>query len=151
MQIIQRASGVDVGVDVVAAHFAEHEIPEADGCDPAFLHILEPLLIIVVFGAVEVEHILADQDKMLDAFLHQRIDDIAFELHDVVVERIVPLPHKLDHGKTQVVVGIQDLQKQRFGVDVVPLRVYVVAVDGMGVLQQAVLGAIQRRAWVFGS
>ena len=123
---------------------------EVHGRNPAVLHVLEPLLIVVVFGAVEVEHVFADEDEFADALVGHQVDDVAFELHHVVFDGIVPLPDELDNSRAQLVVNEQNFQKQRLGPHAVPLRMDVVAVDGIDVGIQAVFGPLQGRKQVFG-
>ena len=78
---------------------------EIDQSDPAVFHILKPLFVVGIVGGVVVEHIFADHYKLVNAFLDEDFEYLAFELHDVVVQRIVPFSHHFDDGESLLVVG----------------------------------------------
>ena len=78
---------------------------------------------------MEIEHIFADQNEFVDALLCQNLQHLALELHDVVIERIVPFPHHFNDGKSFLVVGKQDFDVQGIRPKMVPLWVDIIVVN----------------------
>jgi len=97
---------------------------------------------------VKVEHVFADQNKFVDALLHEQFQHFAFELHDVVVECIVPLTHHLDDGKSFLVIGEEDFDVEGIGTEMVPLRMDVIVVHGFVEVELVVLAVEKRRSFV---
>ncbi len=77
------------------------------------------------------------------------IDDVSFEMHDVVVKRIIPFPNKFDHHKTSIVIGIKHFDVERFRSHKVPVRIDIVAINGIGIQIEVVAFSIVWRVLVF--
>jgi len=120
--------------------------------NPALLlaYVFVPLLVVTVVIAVKIEHMLADENKLIDALPHQGVYDVALEVHDIVVEAIVPFAYQLKDGVVFLVIGKQQLAVQSAGTKRIPLRMNVVVVNLMREVGLAVASAIKRRPSVFG-
>lgn len=95
-----------------------------------------------------VEHIFANHHKLVNAFLDEDFEHLAFELHDVVVQRIVPFSHHFDDGKPFLVIGEQDFDVEGIRPKMVPLGVDVIVVNGFIEIELIVLSIEKRGSFI---
>jgi hypothetical protein len=94
---------------------------------------------------MKVEHILADEDELADAFPNERVNHFALQKHDIIIDGIVPFPDHFDDDEVMLVIGKEYLEVERGRTEVVPLRMDVKIVDGVGEFELAVFAAVERR------
>jgi hypothetical protein len=121
----------------------DHVVPAVEHDDPSILQIIKPLLVIVIIPRMEIEDVLADQNEFRDPIAHQGIGDLAFEIHNVVVEAVVPFTDHLYDAKSQVIIDIQYFDVKGGTPHVVPLGMDDIIVDGMRKLELTVFPAIK--------
>src|SRR5690606_23352446 len=131
--------------------FLDDVCTEIDTCNPPILNVLKPLLVIAVVRRVKVEHVLPDHDKLVDSRIHHEVDHFAFEQHNVVINRIVPLSDQLDNGVSAVVIRKQYLQIQGVRAEIIPLRMQQKIVYLFIKLKLIVLRPIERRQLILSS
>ncbi|MNL77387.1 hypothetical protein D3C87_2035470 [compost metagenome] len=81
-----------------------------DSGDPAIFDILEPLFIIAVFGRMEVQDVFSDKNKFIYSLVDHEFQDLSFQQHNVIPDRIIPFSDKLDDGIIPVVIRIQNFK-----------------------------------------
>ena len=97
---------------------------------------------------MEVEYILTYEDEFIDVVPLKVLNDISFEMHNVVVESIVPFANELKNDIAFVVVGVEDFHVQRFGPHIIPAGGQVVAVHSFGVNVVVVFFPFKRGVWI---
>ncbi len=108
-----------------------HMFPEVKTNDPSIFNILEPLLVIIITISMKVQHIFANENEMIDCFIDHRLDHLTIEIHDVVVEQVVPFAYQFDDTKILFVITKQHFQVQGQGAEFIPLRMDQVVVNGI--------------------
>src|SRR5690606_27541719 len=111
---LERAAHVDVAIDVVLHQLFPYEVRKGYRCDPAVTDVIEPLFVITVVRPVKVHDILTDEDEVADPVGDHIVDDIALEVHNVIVDRIVPLADQFDYRIAIGVVGEEYLNVECF-------------------------------------
>lgn len=114
------------------------------------LNIIVPFFVITVIGAMKIQHIFTNKKKPVDAITHHVIDDFPFEVHDIVVQAIVPFADEFNDGKPFIIIGKEYFQVKRCRAKFIPLGVNKVVVDLISEVKLAVLPAVKRRELVFG-
>ena len=56
---------------------------------------------------MKVQHILADQHKLVDTIIYHQFQYLALHQHNIIVDGIVPLPDKFYNSITPVVISKQ--------------------------------------------
>ena len=143
-------SKVHVVVQMGVRHFPFHVFQGVDEAYPtvAVPHIFVPLLVIGIVVAVEIQYILTDGNVFIDAVMRVVVNDLPFQVHDVVVHTIVPFANQLQDGVTGVVFYKQDLGVQGIRPEGIPLRVDKVIVHLIMELELVVYAPVEGRAFV---
>ncbi len=110
VDVVVGMAEVDKKLEAGVFHICSHMRQGMDKANPAALlqGFFLPLFVVAIVGAMKIKDVFADEDKFVDAFGHQVVDDIAFEKHDIVVEAVVPLTQHLHNDVALVVIGIED-------------------------------------------
>src|SRR3546814_20493808 len=86
VQVVYLPADVDVVVDVLGAEFFDDVFAEIDEGDPSVFYFLKPFFVVAVIGNVEIQDVFADEDEFVDAVLHDPLNDVEFEEHNVIVD-----------------------------------------------------------------
>ena len=123
VEIIELASEKDIVIQVGVLKLPDNMVPEIQPYDPSFLNLIEPFLVIIIVSRMEIQHILPDKYELVYFFFQQDLGNIPLEVHDVVVQGIVPFAQKLNDAKPHLVINIQDLKIEGGRAHIIPLRV----------------------------
>lgn len=131
--IVVLVAEMDIMLKVGAGHFLIHMLTDIEQCDPApfIMHFFGPFGIVIVFSGVKVEDIFPKKDEFGDALFHQRVSHIALQVHDVVMQGVVPFADQFDQGILFVVIGVKNFPVQRGGAKFVPLRMQIIVVQAV--------------------
>jgi len=119
-------------------------ILEIDRRNPAIPNLLRPFLVVLVVGEMKIQYIFPDQNEPGDLMAHQVFNDIPLQIHDIIVDRIVPFTQQFDHAEPTVIINIQQLDVKGGGADIVPLRMDIIIVDAVAEFEFAVFPAVKR-------
>jgi hypothetical protein len=89
------------------------------------------------------------QNKSVDVVGHHLIDDVAFEIHDIIVQSVVPFPDKFQNCKAIPIICIENFKIQGIGTHKIPGRVYIVVVNAFRIHIVVVLLAKKWRKLIF--
>jgi hypothetical protein len=77
---------------------------EPDHPTALFFDLLGPLCVVLLAAGVQVEKVVADEHIALNTFKEHGVDYPPFDLHNVVVKRIVPFSDELNDGASLGVI-----------------------------------------------
>src|ERR1041385_3862379 len=97
---------------------------------------------------MEVENVFTDENKFIYSMRYHNFGNVALQKHNVVVKTIVPFTDKFHHGKAFFVISKKNFHVERVRTEVVPLRMYIVIVNGIGINNLAVFSLVKRRTLV---
>lgn len=149
VNVVQFVAKCNIIIDIGFFELLSNMVAEIDSCDPAFLNILEPFLVVSIIREMVIEYIFPDQDELIDAVAQHMLDDITFEVHDIIVYRIIPFADHFDDTVTQVVVSKKDLDIQGRRANFIPLGMYIIIVNAIAELELAVFPAVKRGPFIF--
>jgi hypothetical protein len=73
-------------------------------------NLFKPLFIIILIPAVKIQDILRDKDKLRDAELKESVGNLPLEIHDVILDGIVPFSEQLDDNVVLLIIRSKTLQ-----------------------------------------
>ena len=149
VEIVELAAKIDVVVEIALPHFFQNMLAEVDGGNPALLDLGEPLFIIAIVGAVEIEDVFADEHKLIDAIADEDVDDLGFERHHIVADGVVPFADELEDGAVAVIIDVEQFGEEGVGAKIFPLGMDQVVVDAVFVVELRVFLSVKRRQFVF--
>jgi hypothetical protein len=80
---------------------------EVEECNPTvvFYHLIEPFFVVAIVAKVKIQNILSDKDEAVDAFCNEHVNDLPFQLHDIIEEAVVPFSNEFYNGKPFIVIS----------------------------------------------
>ena len=66
VELVEFSSEGDVIIQVGPLEFPDDMLAEIQRYDPAIFNIIEPFLVVIVFGKMKIENIFPDQDELVD-------------------------------------------------------------------------------------
>jgi hypothetical protein len=121
VEVIEFAAERDVIVEPGAPELTDHVIAKVQTDDPSIIDVVKPLLVIIVFQGMKIEHIFPDQNELADILPDHVIHHVSFKVHDIVVYRVVPLADELNYGETGIVINIEYLEVKCVRSNFIPL------------------------------
>ena len=110
LKVVQRSTHGHVLVDVNALKFLRYVVKHVHCSNPSVFDVIKPFLVIAIIRIMKIEYVFKDEDKALDAFIDQGVNDIGFQYHDVVFNGIVPFANALNYGCILKVIDIQHFE-----------------------------------------
>jgi hypothetical protein len=97
----------EVAVQINAFHVFENMFTEVEECNPTvvFYHLIEPFFVVAIVAKVKIQNILSDKDEAVDAFCNEHVNDLPFQLHDIIEEAVVPFSNEFYNGKPFIVIS----------------------------------------------
>ena len=88
---------------------------------------------------MKIQYILGDQNKFVNAFIHEFFQHFPFQFHDIIFNRIVPFPYQFNDGIFFFVVSQQYFQVKCAAAKIIPLRMDIIIVNGLGKFKFGIL------------
>lgn len=148
-QPVQSSSGNYIIIQVCMNKFLQHMLSEINKGYPSVSHIIKPLIIIIIIGVMEIQNVFTNQDEFCDPVCHQYICNIPLQVHDIVVQAIIPFTNQLDDAKSKVIICIKDFYIKCCRPYLIPLRMYEMVINGMCKFKFAVIPVIKGTSFVF--
>jgi hypothetical protein len=98
---------------------------------------------------MEVKYVFADDDEFMNTLEHQCFRYIAFKVHDVVVEQVVPFANHFDNGVSIDIIRIQYLYEEGLTTHRIPLWVDVVIINFIAVFEFRIFLLVKRTPRIF--
>src|SRR5690606_9877802 len=95
--------------------------------------------------SMKVHDVLTDQNILRDAVGYHDVDHISLQVHDVVVDGIVPLAQKFNYRIASAVIGKEYFDVECLRSHEIPGRIDVISVDGIGIAVEVVFLSVERR------
>src|SRR5690606_39366432 len=105
--------------------------------------------IILQITVVKIEDVLGNQNIFGNPLSIKMVNDIAFQLHNVVFHRIVPFSYKFYNSIVKLIVHKKDFQIQRAGAKFIPLRMDIIIINGVGKFKLAVFLPVVGGVFIF--
>lgn len=104
-EFVQLTSVYEIVIDVVFAQFLPDMFTEIQSDHPAVFNVLEPFLVVAVIGSVEIEDVFADKYELVDSTADENIGYLTLQMHDVVMNGVVPFSNEFKDAKACFVIG----------------------------------------------